>query len=202
MEKFEILVAGTGGQGVLLVGSLLEQAAQLSGHRNVIGGEIHGLSQRGGSLSKYVRIGEDVHGPIIPIGGADLMISMELVESVRYLDRLAKDGYIVISKTKMPSAAMWAAGISYPKTEDILDIIRQVTNKAVIFDAEEIARQAGNVLTASVAILGAAVGAVPDLPILPESLKDAIKINFKDRKKLIDLNLRAFEMGMNATARK
>jgi len=198
MDKYEILIAGTGGQGILSIGGLLEQAALLSGHKKVVGGEIHGLAQRGGSIAKHVRIGEDVYGPIIPVGCADVIIGLELVEVIRFLEGLAEDGHIVMSETKIPSNVMWLSGISYPKTKDILNRVKKVTENVTILNTKEIAEKAGNILASNVVVLGAAVAAVPDFPISEESLKEAIKITFKGKNKLIDVNIKAFEMGIEA----
>jgi indolepyruvate ferredoxin oxidoreductase beta subunit len=197
INKYEIMIVGTGGQGVLSVGSLLEQAAKFSGFDKVIGGEIHGLAQRGGSLSKYVRMGEDVFGPVIPLGNADVIICTELVESLRYLDHLSEDGSIVISETTIPSFAMWAAGIEYPDTDKIAGLMKNITDNVTIVNTQDIATKAGNILASNVVLLGVTSSAVSGFPITTESLKEAIKLNFRDRERLIDVNIKAFEMGIN-----
>ena len=198
MDKFEILVAGTGGQGVLVVGNLLDRAARFDGFETVIGSEIHGMAQRGGPLVSFTRIGEDVHGPIISVGSADVIISLEYIECLRNIDRLADNGYMIAAETSLPSSMMWLADITYPEKEEIFSAIKQVTDKVIVLNPLKIARDVGNVRTANIVMLGAASTAVSDFPIAEESLRKAVEAFFPA--KLIDLNLHALEAGMKAAA--
>ena len=199
MDKFEILVAGTGGQGVLVVGNMLDRAARFNGFDTVIGSEIHGMAQRGGPLVSYTRLGEDIHGPIIPIGGADVMICLECMEGLRNIEKLAEDGWMLISQTRLPSGAMWVADIAYPEEEAILSAIREVTDRVTVVDSAGIAKQVGNVRAANIVMLGATFAAVDNFPIGEESLRKAIKTGFSER--LVDLNISAFEAGMEAAVK-
>ena len=196
MDKYEILVAGIGGQGVLFIGSLLDRAARINGFETVIGSEIHGMAQRGGPLVSYTRLGNDVHGPIISPGSADVMISLELVEGLRNIERLAKNGWLIVAETKLPSGAMWVAGIEYPTKEDVLGAMREATDRITVFDAQRIAKEIGHINAANVVLLGVAMATVDDFPITTDSMKEAIKVVLPPR--LVDINLKAFEEGTRA----
>ena len=197
MDKFEILVCGVGGQGVLLTSHILDRAARLSGYKKVIGSEVHGLAQRGGSLASHTRFGENIYGPIIASGDADVIISLEMTEGIRHLDRLSRIGHMIIAETRMPTAAMWSAGMQYPKKEDVRSCLLRVTDNVTILDTQKIASRAGNKLSANVVALGATAAAVADFPIATENMKKAIEIIFKDRDR-VNVNLKAFEDGMAA----
>lgn len=194
MDKFDILVAGTGGQGVLLLGSLLDRAARLSGFKSVIGSEIHGMSQRGGPLTSYTRMGEAAHGPIISVGGADVIISLEFIEGLRHIERLSKNGRLVVAETRIPSTVMWLSGMPYPGRDEIMRAMNQFTKKLTVLDPSRVAHEAGSLRSSNLVMLGATFAAVDDFPIRAESLKEAIKESFPD--KLVDVNIRAFEGGM------
>ena len=196
MDKFEILVAGVGGQGVILLGRLLDRAARYSGFKTVIGSEIHGMAQRGGPLISYTRLGEDVRGPIIPIGSADVLISLEYIEGLRHIERLSKGGRMVVAVTRLASSVMCLSGTLYPGGDDILAAMRQATDRVTVLDPQTIARQAGNIRAANLVMLGATFAAVDNFPITREGIDEAIKATFPDT--LIDINIRAFEGGMRA----
>jgi indolepyruvate ferredoxin oxidoreductase beta subunit len=196
MDKFEILVAGTGGQGVLVLGGLLDRAARLTGFKTVIGSEIHGMAQRGGPLTSSTRIGEDVHGPIISVGCADVIISLELIEGLRHIERLSKNGWLVVAETRLPSSVMWLAGTLYQGRDEILAAMRRFTDKITALDPYKIAHQAGSIRATNLVMLGATCGAVAHFPITQESIKQAIRESFPE--KLIDVNIKAFEGGMRA----
>lgn len=198
MDKFEILVAGTGGQGVLLLGSLLDRAGRLSGFKTVIGSEIHGMAQRGGPLTSYTRLGEDAHGPIISVGSADVIIGLEFMEGLRHIERLSENGWVVVAETRLPSSVMWLSGTPYPERDEILAAMRQFTEKITVLDPHKIALQVGNIRTTNSVMLGATVAAVDHFPITIESLKEAIRETFPER--LIDVNMKAFEAGREALA--
>jgi indolepyruvate ferredoxin oxidoreductase beta subunit len=198
MDKFEMLVAGIGGQGVLLIGSILDKAARYNGFETVIGSEIHGMAQRGGPLVSYTRIGSDAHGPIISTGCADVIIGLEYIEALRNIEKLAENGSLVVSNNKQASSVMWLAGIDYPDDDAILSAMKAVTDKVKVFDVLTIAKEVGNIRTSNVALLGSTTAAVEGFPINEESLRKAIKDVLPD--KLVDINLKAFDMGVEAAS--
>jgi len=197
MNKFEILVAGTGGQGVILIGNILDRAARLSGFKNVIGSEIHGMAQRGGALTSYTRMGEDVHGPIISVGCADVIIGLEFIEGLRHIERLSNNGWMVVAETRLPSSVM-GTDISYPKRDEVLAAMKQATEKVFVLNSQKIAHQIGNIRVENLVMLGATAVVVNPFPITTESLKEAIRMTFPD--KLVDINIKAFEAGREALA--
>jgi len=198
MNKFEILVAGVGGKGVLMLGSLIDQAARYDGFKTVLGSEIHGMAQRGGPLSSHSRMGEGIYGPVIPTGGADVIMSLEYLEGLRYIEKLSANGVFVMSKAKVPSSVMWSMDSVYPRQEEVISILRKFTDKIIIVDAEKIAKKLQNIRTANIVLLGASIKAIPDFPISKESFIKAIKENFP--KHLVDLNINALERGMEYQA--
>lgn len=198
MDKFEILVAGTGGQGVLVLGSLVDRAARLSGFKTVIGSEIHGMAQRGGPLTSYTRMGEDVHGPIISVGGADVIIGLEFIEGLRSIERLSENGWLVVAETRLPSSVMWLSGKLYPGRDEVLAAMRQFTQKITLLDPYKIANQAGSIRATNLVMLGVTCATVKGFPITQESIRQAIEETFPN--KLIDVNIRAFEGGMKAVS--
>lgn len=196
MDKYEILVAGTGGQGVLVLGGLLDRAARLSGFKTVIGSEIHGMAQRGGPLTSYTRLGEDVHGPIISIGCADVLIGLELIEGLRHIERLSKNGWLIVAEKRIPSTSMWLGKRLYPGRNEILDAMKKFTDKIILLDPYKIAYKVGSIKTMNLVMLGATCSFVADFPISQENIIQAIWESFPE--KLININLRAFKEGIRA----
>lgn len=196
MDKYEILVAGTGGQGVLVLGGLLDRAARLSGFKTVIGSEIHGMAQRGGPLTSYTRLGEDVHGPIISIGCADVLIGLELIEGLRHIERLSKNGWLIVAEKRIPSTSMWLGKRLYPGRNEILDAMKKFTDKIILLDPYKIAYEVGSIKTMNLVMLGATCSFVADFPISQENIIQAIWESFPE--KLININLRAFKEGLRA----
>jgi|GEM_PF-1303043 len=193
MDKYEILIAGIGGQGIVSLGNILGHAARLSGFKNVVGGEVHGLSQRGGSVSSYVRFGSNIHGPIIPTGSADLIIGMEFMEGIRHINRLSKEGVLVLSDTKIPSMGMRIQDIAYPATEDVLPELEKVLGKVLMFNTVRIVDRLGHLALTSTILLGAIVQNVDEFPIKEESIRRSIEFSFRNC--LIEKNLMAFQEG-------
>ena len=154
------------------------------------------MAQRGGPLVSYTRIGNDVHGPIISVGSADVIISLELIEGLRNIERLSENGTMVVAETKLPSGVMWLSGVDYPDREDVLTAMKKVTDKVTLFDAQGAAKEIGNIHTANVVLLGVTMAAAEDFPITADSMKEAIKVVLPP--KLVDINLEAFDRGLQA----
>ncbi len=186
-KKFDLLITGVGGQGAILASDIIGKAAVTAG-LSVRAAETHGMAQRGGSVVNHIRIGED-YGSMIPKKGADLMLALEPMEAVRYLDFL-KDGGIIIVNTQPVVPVTVTSGLAeYP---EILDILEALSEKYVVkaFNANELAFEAGNRLAMNVVMVGAVSSYLP-IPkeILVESVKALVP------QKTIEVNLRAFEMG-------
>ena len=194
MDKFEIVVAGIGGQGVLLLGSLLDRAARFNGFQTIIGSEIHGMAQRGGSLVSYTRLGKGIYGPIISVGCADVIIGLEYIEGLRNIERLSKNGCLIVSDTKRPSSTMWLTDRPYPEKESVFTAMKKASDNVSVVNAEKIAGTAGNIRASNVVMLGAAVAGVEGFPISQESFMEAIRMTLPE--KLVDVNIKAFEAGV------
>ncbi len=186
-QKFDLLITGVGGQGAILASDIIGKAAVAAG-LPIRAAETHGMAQRGGSVVNHIRIGEDF-GSMIPNKGADLMLALEPMEAVRYLDFL-KDGGIVIVNTQPVLPITVTSGLAkYPDVQEILDVLSE---KYIVkaFNADELAYEAGSRLAMNVAMVGAVSGY---LPIPKDTLLENVKALVPQ--KTIEVNIRAFEMG-------
>lgn len=181
-----ILLVGVGGQGTILAGKLLTTGLMEAGY-DVKMSEIHGMSQRGGSVSTHVRYGERVESPVIEEGGADILVAFEEMEALRWLKFLKPDGKVVVNKTRIRSMPQLSGDLAYP-SEALDEIGRHADLKA--FDAQKIAEDLGNGKAANVVILGRLIQAMGLEDIDWEKV---IRENVKER--FIDLNLKAFKAG-------
>jgi indolepyruvate ferredoxin oxidoreductase beta subunit len=189
-----ILIAGVGGQGVLTLAEILAKTA-LSDGLNVRVGEIHGMAQRGGHVVCTVRIGEEVYGPIIDPGTADLIIGFEPLETLREAHIIGKDGYIVMSSHIQYPVAVSMGETEYPKHDEIISKMEQFTKKILEFDAMELAKEAGSSRSMNMVMLGAAIG-TGLTPLRKESALDAVRSSFSS--KFESINVAAVELGYNA----
>ncbi|UCE10454.1 MAG: indolepyruvate oxidoreductase subunit beta [Candidatus Thorarchaeota archaeon] len=197
---FNIMFCGVGGQGLMLLSSILGKAAVDAG-LEVMTGEQHGLSQRQGSIYVHFRIGEPI-SPLIAYGKADMMIAMEASETLRYIEYLKDGGVVIMSNRIMPSVsetekvALDKTGkTKYLTIEQIVDKLKMVTDNIVLLDSLELALQAGNAKTENSVLVGAAL-ACPDFPIPTEKVREAVLALVPE--KTIDANSRAFDLGLEA----
>lgn len=181
-----ILLAGVGGQGILTIAAILDTAA-LNNGLFFKQSEVHGMSQRGGAVQSHVRIGDgNIYADLIPKGKADIIISMEPMESLRYLPYLKKDGCIITDTTPYLNID------KYPNEKEIYAAIDTYENH-LYFDATKIAKQVGNTRAANLVLLGAAA---THIPIKERALIAAIKTLFNRKgDRIVDINLKAFETG-------
>lgn len=182
-----ILFAGVGGQGVLLVSSIVSQAAILSG-ADVKGNEVHGMAQRGGSVLAQVRFGPKVYSPLVWEGTVDLLVSLEESEALRYAHFLKSDGVAVVSKQRIIPVTVSTGKAKYPA--DLEERLRRVFPRLIMLDAQNIAHSVGNGKGANVVALGAAASMLPSLAPFWEN---AIAVSVDE--KYLELNLRAFKAG-------
>lgn len=147
-----IYLAGVGGQGTLLASEILSEVLMTAGY-DVKKSEIHGMSQRGGSVTSHVRYGKRVFSPLIPEGEADVLFGFELLETYRYLSMLRPGGTVVVNDLKIMPAPVASGAERYPT--DIPGKIRAACPAAIIIDGMDLARQAGNVRTVNTVLLGA-----------------------------------------------
>lgn len=190
MSVKNILIVGVGGQGTLLASKLMGKCFMNIGY-DVKVSEVHGMSQRGGSVVTYVRYGEKVYSPVIEKGEADIIISFEQLESARWLPYLKKGGVLISSTQRIDPMPVIMGKAEYP--EDILSKIREKGVELVELDALGLALRAGTAKCANIVLLGAAVRF---LGIDKEMWVDIIKSTVPP--KTIDVNLKAFELGYMA----
>ena len=186
METTNILIVGVGGQGIVLAGDLITMAAMKAGF-SAKAAEIHGMSQRGGSVLSEVRFGKEVFSPIVPAGGADIVLAFELLEGLRALPRLKEGGVLIVNDQKiMPSSVTYGAGV-YP--DDVKEQIAKNPN-SIIVDALKIATEAGSSRAVNSVIIGIMAKSVS---ICKEHWIEAISALVKPE--YIEVNIKAFNAG-------
>lgn len=187
MRNVSIMIAGVGGQGTLLTSRVLGAAAIKAGY-DVKVSEVHGMSQRGGSVITYVRIGRDVKSPIIEKGEADILLCFEKLEALRWLDYAKEDGAIIINDQKIDPMPVIIGKAKYP--ENIVQDIKSRFKNVCTIDALDIAKKLGNIKVLNIIMVGllAKSTAIP-ADIWREAIKETVK------EKFVELNLKAFEEG-------
>ncbi len=198
-KEFSIYMSGVGGQGLVLLSNLMGAACASVGMR-ALTGEQHGLSQRSGSINVHMRIGEGIQSPLIPVGGADAILSLEALEALRYVEYLKPGGIVVMNSRIQHPTIETAAHVKdktarYMSAEDVRSRLLKVTDKVAVIDALELANRAGNPLTENVVMLGA-ISTVEAFPVPEEALKRSISENVP--KKAMEVNLKAFDLGKEA----
>ncbi|MGA1845900.1 indolepyruvate oxidoreductase subunit beta [Deferribacter abyssi] len=185
--KKDILMVGVGGQGIVLASDILCDVALLEGY-DVKKSEIHGMAQRGGSVVSHVRIGEKVYSPVIPLGEADIIVSYEYMEFLRYLEYKNTNTILVLNINRIypPSVAM--GEVDYP--DELIDKEKKNFDKLYELNALEIAKKAGNVKVVSTVLLGAVAKI---LPFKKDSWYEVIKMRVPN--KVVDVNIKAFDLG-------
>jgi indolepyruvate ferredoxin oxidoreductase beta subunit len=184
-----IVLAGVGGQGILLASEITAQAAMLAGF-DVKTNEVHGMAQRGGSVLAQIRYGKKVYSPIVAKSTAKVLVSLEQIEALRFSDYLLPDGIAVVSSQAIIPVTVSSGAAKYP--QNIKQMLEDVFKKLVFIDAVKIAIEAGNIRAANVVLLGAMSNHL-DLPI--DCWQKAIETAVKG--KYAELNKKAFEAGKN-----
>jgi indolepyruvate ferredoxin oxidoreductase, beta subunit len=181
-----IILAGVGGQGILSIAAILDIAA-LQQNLYVKQSEVHGMSQRGGAVESHVRISDKpIFSDLIPMGKADIIISLEPLELLRYLPFLKKDGWLVSNTTAFENID------DYPKIESVISKIKSFKNHRII-NAEHIAKKLGNSKASNMVVLGASADL---LPISYKLFLKVIKTLFsKKGERITSLNIEAFNNG-------
>lgn len=190
MDTCNIVLAGVGGQGVLLAAEMLGTAAVKKGF-NVRVGEVHGMAQRGGAVVCHVRIGDKALSPTVLEGSADVIVSLEPLETLRNI-RFATKNTIVLTNNQ----PLIIAGKEYPSTEEIFRQIRNFTENMIPVDTLALSEKAGAAITQNIVMMGA-LAATEKLPIETEILKETIQEMVP--KKYLEMNLTAFELGYKAS---
>ena len=197
--KFDLVICGVGGQGIVLLSNIIGRACAKA-DIEARTGELHGLSQRSGTIYIHMRIGEDNISPLIPYGDADAIVSLEAIEALRYIEYLKDDGVIILNK-RVIHPPIEVAQLSKEKRTDFItfDEIKEklsaVTQNIAPLPALDLAKEAGNPLTENVVFIGA-LSALKAFPLDAEVLKESVAESVP--KKALDMNLKAFDLGYRA----
>jgi indolepyruvate ferredoxin oxidoreductase beta subunit len=189
--KRDIVLAGVGGQGVLSMAALIGRAAMTAG-LNAKQSEVHGMAQRGGAVQAHLRLSDGaIASDLIPHGTADLILSLEPVEALRYLPWLSPAG------TLLTSASAFVNIPDYPPRDEVLRRVRELP-RAIVIEAERLAEEAGDVLAVNTVMVGAAAAR---LPFPAAALEAAVRATFARKgERVLAANLAAFDAGRRAGA--
>jgi indolepyruvate ferredoxin oxidoreductase beta subunit len=188
MERYNLLFAGVGGQGVLLASEVISALAMNRGW-DVKKSEIHGMAQRGGSVVSHVRISEgEVFSPTIPLGEATHLVSFEELETLRYLDHMDPQGLVIMNLQQVNPMTVLAGTAVYPQNAG--ELIRERQLRLIEVDGVAIASKAGNAKAVNTVLLGVLSR---HLPFAEEEWVDTFKKVVPQ--KILELNLKAFQMG-------
>jgi indolepyruvate ferredoxin oxidoreductase beta subunit len=189
--KFDLLIVGVGGQGVILASDIIGRAAVMEG-LPVRSAETHGMAQRGGAVENHVRIGCK-YGSLISAGGADCLMSMEPLEAMRYANFLKPSGVAVINTDKIVPVTVNLGKVQYPGLDAIVEAMKGLCSEVKAEDFAALAKRAG----ASQALNVVMIGAIAKyLPLKLDTLKEAIANSVPP--KTVAVNLKAFELGRQA----
>ena len=191
MAAKNIMIVGVGGQGTLLASKMLGYVLLQRGY-DVKVSEVHGMSQRGGSVVTYVRYGKKVYSPVIDKGEADVIISFEKLEAARWLEFLKKDGTIITNTQEVEPMPVITGAAAYP--ENLIEKMQATGAKVDAKDFLLIAQEAGSAKAVNIALMGRLSTYFPE--ISDEQWQDAIEKIVPP--KFLDLNRKAFEAGRNA----
>jgi indolepyruvate ferredoxin oxidoreductase, beta subunit len=163
METINFVIAGIGGQGALLVSNVLAGVGVRMGY-DVKKTEVHGMSQRGGSVTSHVRWGEKVLSPMVGQGEADFLLALEKLESLRYLDMLRPGGAVLVGEVKIPPISVSVGESTYPDDREIRAALAQIAGQTVFLPTQSLAKQAGNARAHNVVLLGGLSVLLPQVP--------------------------------------
>ncbi|MBK5276832.1 MAG: indolepyruvate oxidoreductase subunit beta [Desulfuromonadales bacterium] len=190
MNIFNIVIAGVGGQGVLMASKVLAESALACG-MDVKQNEVHGMAQRGGSVISFVRIGEQVFSPVVMPGTADILISFEPLEALRYIHYLKPGGMLVYNKVAINPSTVASGLATYPG--DVEQQITKACGNARGIEALSIAKKAGNAKAVNMVMVGSVMKNLPIDPLVVEGVVKSLS-----RDKGIDVNLKALSGGAAA----
>ena len=187
-----ILIVGVGGQGIILASELLARVAMQAGY-DVKQSEVHGMAQRGGSVSSHVRYGSRVYSPTIARGQVDVMLSFEMLESMRWANYLSSKGIAIVNTQRIDPMTVASGKMHYPKNID--ESLKQKSHRLFLIDGKDLAEKAGHIKSVNVALLGV-------LSTLLEFSAEAWENAIRSRvpAKTIDINFKAFHLGRSAAS--
>ncbi|MCK4240372.1 MAG: indolepyruvate oxidoreductase subunit beta [Candidatus Atribacteria bacterium] len=187
---YKIHFIGVGGQGTIKASTIVGEAAMKKG-LNVVISEVHGMAQRGGTVVTELKIGE-VHSPLIEEGAADLLIAFEPTEALRSLNKINRESFVIVNSAPIVPFTV-SLGISeYPELSLVFEELKVKIKNLIVIDAQKIAKEAGDIISENMVLLGAAV-AIPNFPVNKDLIIQSMKENLPH--KSIETNLKAFERG-------
>jgi len=193
MANLNVMIVGVGGQGSLLASRMIGTVAMKKNY-DVKVSEVHGMSQRGGSVVTYVKLGEKINSPLVEIGDADIIMSFEKLEALRWVDYLKKDGKLIINDQRINPMPVITGKEKYP--EGVLDALKdKYGNNVISIDALQIAKELGNIRVVNMVLIGilASISSI-EKEIWLEALKEILPA------KLHAINEKAFEIGFKNAA--
>lgn len=182
-----ILMVGVGGQGIILASDILAESLMEAGF-DVKKSEVHGMAQRGGSVTSHVRFGKKVYSPLIGKRRVDILYSLEMLEALRSIDFLKSDSFIILNDYRLNPPSVSLGVEEYP--EGIYDIFRRYFSKVKLIGGVDLARKNGNPRTVGIIILGYLSLCLD----VPEDIWRSV-IRRRVPKKVVDVNLSAFDIG-------
>lgn len=189
MKNLSIMIVGVGGQGTLLASRILGNVALSQGY-DVKVSEVHGMSQRGGSVVTYVKMGKKVYSPLVEKNEADIILAFEELEAYRWLDYLKNGGKMIINRQKINPMPVIIGKAKYP--ENIIEKVTTNIDDVTVLDALGIAKECGSIKVVNVVLLGVMAKSTGiDKEIWIESIRETVP------QKLLDVNMKAFEAGWN-----
>ncbi|MEM2924288.1 MAG: indolepyruvate ferredoxin oxidoreductase subunit beta [Methanocellales archaeon] len=189
--SFNLVIAGVGGQGAILLSDIIGSAAVKAG-KTVIGAETHGMAQRGGSVEIHLRI-DCKYGSLVPLRSARVLLGLEPLEALRYARYLSKDGIAIVNMAKIPPPVVILCKAVYPADNEIIAGLKKFCREVITLDALELAKRAGSPLVVNIVMLGALS---KFLPLSEELLRESIAEHVPA--KIVEVNKRAFELGRKA----
>lgn len=193
------LLAGVGGQGTILASDVLVNVGLAAGYQ-AKQAEVHGMSQRGGSVTSFVRWGTAVYSPLVGAGEVDVYLAFEKAEALRNLNALRRGALAVINLQAIEPVTVTSGGQPYPEDDRLRSKVAEVTDKAVYVDGERIAAALGNVRAANIVLLGALSALIERDGVAPGLTADMWLRVIVERvpAKYVELNKRAFQAGREA----
>jgi indolepyruvate ferredoxin oxidoreductase beta subunit len=196
METKRLIIVAVGGQGNLLASKVLGEAALLA-EVPVRMSEIHGMAQRGGVVESAVVFG-DADSTIISDGEADVLLGFEPSETLRALNKCNANTVVITNTAPLPPFTVAIGKGVYPDLKELQKLIRNKTAKLIAFDAQALAKKAGNIMSLNMVLLGSLIQ-TGIMPVSAEQVKEAIRTSTK--KAFVDINVKAFELGFEAAAK-
>jgi indolepyruvate ferredoxin oxidoreductase, beta subunit len=194
IKEMNIIITGVGGQGVVLMSEILGNAAVREGLK-VLGSEVLGMSQRGGSVFSNIRLGDAIYAPLTPDGKCDLLCALEPSEALRNVQYLGRTSTVIMNTRKLIPATVSLGQSTYPDLKEIEKKLRSAVGRLVTVDALKLAEKAGSRQSVNVVMLGTLFGS-GEMPIKTETAKALIRERFPS--KVAEINIKAFELGCDA----